>query len=125
MTFDWTDYYDLAGELAGPARLRSGREARLRSALSRAYYAAFCLARNQLRDREGHAVPPHGQAHQYVANAFAASADPRRAAIGVRLGRLRRERNRVDYQDNVSNLAVLVATQLRTAQSVLALLRAL
>jgi len=125
MSFDWTDYVDLSVELVGSGRMRSSREARLRCALSRAYYAAFCLARNQLRDHDGHSIPAYGQAHQYVASAFAASADPRRASIGVLLARMRRERNRADYQDNVLNLAALATTQLQYAQRIVALLKTL
>ena len=46
--FDWADYLTLAQELA----TRRSDEAALRPAVSRAYYAAFCQARNVLR-REG------------------------------------------------------------------------
>lgn len=45
MNFDWEEYFNLAKELAGTTE-----EAKLRSAVSRAYYSAFCLARNYLRD---------------------------------------------------------------------------
>ena len=45
MKFDWEEYFNLAKELAGTTE-----EAKLRSAVSRAYYSAFCLARNYLRD---------------------------------------------------------------------------
>lgn len=40
MAFDWRDYLELADELS-----TSGDEARLRSAVSRAYYAAYHRAR--------------------------------------------------------------------------------
>ena len=40
--FEWAAYHTLARELA----TRSGDEAALRTAVSRAYYAAFCRARN-------------------------------------------------------------------------------
>ena len=39
MSFDWSEYLDLARELA------KFSEAGQRSAISRAYYAAFCTAR--------------------------------------------------------------------------------
>lgn len=39
-TFSWTDFLDLAEELA----LRTSDEAALRTAISRAYYAAYCTA---------------------------------------------------------------------------------
>ena len=45
MKFDWSEYFNLAQELAG-----TSEEAKLQSAVSRAYYSVFCLARNYLRD---------------------------------------------------------------------------
>ena len=55
MKFDWSGYFDLAGELATVNTSDSAKivEAKLRAAISRAYYAAFCLARNYLRDDLG------------------------------------------------------------------------
>lgn len=60
MKFDWLEYYDLAKELADINSNNSGdsaknpksqiSEAKLRSSIGRAYYAAFCIARNYLRD---------------------------------------------------------------------------
>ena len=62
MKFDWCEYIKLAEEMANLAAststgngstddTKSGKiEARLRSSISRAYYAAYCIARNYLRD---------------------------------------------------------------------------
>ena len=44
MSFDWSEYLNLAQELAGQATGPSSQEAKLRSAVSRAYYAAFYAA---------------------------------------------------------------------------------
>lgn len=49
MSFDWSGYLDVAKELASVALTSANKEAKLRSAISRAYYAAFILARNYLR----------------------------------------------------------------------------
>lgn len=49
MTFDWTEFLKLARELqerADDADLPFAPEAAKRTAVSRAYYAAFCHARN-------------------------------------------------------------------------------
>ena len=46
MSFDWSQYLNLAKELAGQATIPAEQEARLRDAISRSYYAAFILARN-------------------------------------------------------------------------------
>jgi len=42
MSFDWSEYLDIARELAGQATASSSAEAKKRCAISRAYYAAFC-----------------------------------------------------------------------------------
>jgi hypothetical protein len=46
MPFDWKEYLSLAKELA-----KCNDEAALRFAISPAYYAAFCIVRNHLRQR--------------------------------------------------------------------------
>ena len=66
MTFDWSEYLKLAQELAGQTVSPANEEAKLRSSVSRAYYAAFCKARNYLRDIEGHSIPSTPEAHRYV-----------------------------------------------------------
>ena len=50
MSFEWADYLAVAQELAGqPMPNPPSREAKLRSANSRAYYAAFWVALIHLR----------------------------------------------------------------------------
>lgn len=73
MSFDWLEYLNLAQELAGQATKPSSQEAKLRSAVSRAYYAAFCEARNHLRG-EGHSIPRFNP-HRYVIDQFLDSPD--------------------------------------------------
>lgn len=46
MAFDWREYLELAKELVSQANSGYSAEAAERSAVSRAYYAAFCHARN-------------------------------------------------------------------------------
>ena len=124
MSFNWTTYLVLARELAGhsaPRRQRSAayEQARLRSAISRAYYAAFCRARNHLRDNEGLSPPRSADVHQWVVNQFLNS--PNQVHIGVAqdLNRLRRQRNIADYDDTVTGLPNLARAALRLAERVL------
>lgn len=49
MTFNWSEYLDLARELTGKDTTPASQSAKLRSAISRSYYAAFIQARNFLR----------------------------------------------------------------------------
>lgn len=72
------------------------READWRSAVSRAYYAAFHAARNLLREC-GFAVPRHGEAHAYLTDRLAHCGNPSLVLAARDLLVLRGQRNRADY----------------------------
>jgi uncharacterized protein (UPF0332 family) len=122
MSFDWSEYFNLAQELIGKTATPAGQEARQCSALSRAYYAAFCQARNHLRDKEGHSLPVGGQVHAYVRDQFRNSFDPTRSQIGHDLNRLRIDRNKADYDDSVPRLVTMTTRDMTLAQRVLLML---
>jgi hypothetical protein len=122
MSFDWAEYLSLAEDLcaspvSGPP---IGIEAQQRAGVSRAYYAAFILARNHLRDVDGIRVPRHANAHQFVAAHYLNNRDPIRSAIGSRLNRLRTARNQCDYDDVVPHLPNLVSSSLVRAVQIVA-----
>jgi uncharacterized protein (UPF0332 family) len=71
-------------------------EEQWRSAVSRAYYAAFHVAR-QLLVRCGFVVPRAERAHAYVTMRLANSGHPDIGDAGDRLEMLRRARNIADY----------------------------
>lgn len=119
MSFEWRDYLHLARELTAGAQGSAGMEASLRSAISRAYYAAFCHARNHLRDKQQQSLPPGGQVHTYVRTQFQTSSQNARKAIGQRLDRLRIARNKADYDDTVMGLPALTAAALFWAEEVI------
>ena len=120
MSFDWAGYLDLAGELCAAAGPASGDEARHRSTISRAYYAAFHRARAHLRDRDGDkGIPKGAAAHSYVRWKFAGSADRRRTRIGMSLNHLRQERNRADYDEQMPGLHAKSAVALKLATQVI------
>ena len=96
--FDWTEYLNLANSLAGPKSSPSINEAQLRTAISRAYYANYCIARNHLRDKEGHAVP-RADAHKYVIDQFRNSSERERRDLGKDLDRLKNWRQFADYEN--------------------------
>ncbi len=125
MMFDWSDYLDLANELAGEIASQATEEAKLRSSASRAYYAAFCRARNYLRDIEGRSIPLTGIAHVIVRDEFKLSTDKQRRKIGQNLDRLRIDRNKVDYGDSVTGLSSMVTMDLTMALKVISTLNAL
>ena len=121
MSFDWREYLDLARELAGRGTTRSTEEAKLRSAISRAYYASYCKARNQ------YPAPPNfvGSEHTFVWNQFQKSSDLTRKEIGREGHRLRIDRNLADYEDIVMALPWLAAQALVRSDKILNLLKSL
>ncbi len=122
MSFDWADYLSLAQELSGNMVSQASQEAKLRSAISRAYYAAFCKARNHLRDKEGYLVTQEVEVHQDIRNEFKRSDDKEHRQIGQHLDRLRRDRNKVDYDDNVASLDKMTKQDLGLAEKIFILL---
>ena len=105
MSFNWSEYLNIARELAGQATATPSEESKKRSAISRAYYAAFCSARNYLRAVErDQNIPVGGDAHGYVRNQFKTSRDKVRREIGEDLARLVAKRNHADYDDTMERL---------------------
>ena len=80
MSFNWSEYLALAQQLAGKAQISATQESRLRSAISRAYYAAFIKGRNYLRDEESISIPEQ-QTHKFVIQQFENNAVLARKAI--------------------------------------------
>lgn len=121
MSFDWTEYLGLAQELTSSTTASSvGIEAKSRSAISRAYYAAFCQSRNYLRDVEGKSLPKNADVHRVVKKDFVGSADTVRKSIGKNLDRLRIERNKADYDDRVVSISTTTSFAVALAQTVIA-----
>lgn len=106
MKFNWLDYLSLAENLVNEVSslLKQSNnssdstnnssldEAKLRCAISRAYYSVFCLARNYLRDVEEdyeirkwkeYGIRPH----QYVIGKFQESNKRNYKTIGINLER--------------------------------------
>ena len=120
MPFDWRDYLTLAEELAQ----RTQDAASLRSAISRAYYSAFCSARDFLQ-REGVPLRVAGGIHEAVWQTFLN--DPRRqwVSIGQRGDLLRRDRARADYETAFPRLPQVTAQSVMAARVVLRQIQAL
>ena len=119
MSFDWTEYLNLAETLVREKAIFTNEEACLRAAISRAYYSAFCAARNRARDLDGLAVTNATADHGLVKQHYQAATDRRRKKIGTWLDRLRLNRNHVDYEDSVSQVDALCNSSLAQARNVL------
>ena len=125
MTFDWSEYLELAQELAGDGAGSPNEEAKLRSSVSRAYYAAFCKARNHLRDIDGYQISQHVNVHKHVRDQFKDSSDKSRKKIGTDLDRLRKRRNKADYDDFVNKLPQLTILSLESSHNIISALNTL
>jgi uncharacterized protein (UPF0332 family) len=88
---DARDFLTLAQQLA-----LATTEAAWRSAVSRAYYAAFHIARELMEDL-GFTVPHADQAHRHLWLRLSNCGDAQTEQAARRLNDLRRERNRSDY----------------------------
>ncbi|NJL32578.1 MAG: hypothetical protein HC893_00340 [Chloroflexaceae bacterium] len=123
MSFDWQKYLSLAKELSGkPVQGEESREAKLRSAISRAYYAVFHIAKDHASSSPNPPDASTEATHKNVREWFKASPDKRVKRIGEDLGRLRVNRNRADYNDDMGLLRELQKTTdeaLKTAEYII------
>jgi uncharacterized protein (UPF0332 family) len=126
MSFHWSEYLSLAQELLRVSLPSSLHEASFRSAMSRAYYAAFGQARNYLISTERIVIPRGTNIHQYVIDTFEMSNEPAHQVIGHLLHHLRSTRNAADY-DNVfsRDLRGVTRAALAEAEEVIQLLKTL
>jgi uncharacterized protein (UPF0332 family) len=108
------------------------QEALLRSAISRAYYAAFGKARRHLVKYERRPEPPGNMLfnefgeriniHQYVRDCFKNRDDEIYQEIGENLERLSKLRNIADYELNhsaIKNLPISMQVSLKWAKHIL------
>lgn len=123
MSFDWSDFLKLAESLARAERASVLEEAALRSAVSRAYYAAFCASRNHARDLGEIILTGLARDHGIVKDHYKHSGVRDYQKIGTWLERLRDNRNCADYDDDLrGNLKSLTHSSLAQARNVFRLL---
>ncbi len=108
MKFIWLQFLLVAKTFVRQAATSRYQDALLRSAISRAYYAAFVSARNFLRDKEGVIFSSSPDTHQQVANHFRNSPVKNHRQIGIMLYNLRILRNKADYSDDFLGLVRLL-----------------
>ena len=83
MSFDWADYLQLAEALARNPALPGPEEAALRSAISRAYYATYCSARDLAAGRGELTLTRLSSDHARVIDHFRYDSAPTRQQIGI------------------------------------------
>src|SRR5438309_1228351 len=95
MPFDWQEFLTLAENL-----LESNTEAAYRTAISRAYYSVFNVARERA-ERNNCVFDPNaeGGMHKKCWNLYRRGPDPNCMQLGVEGGRLSELRVRADYKN--------------------------
>ena len=120
MAFDWREYLTIAQYLQVQSSSEFSQEAAHRCAVSRAYYAAFCHARNYARDCQGFILTRDGNEHELVRSHFQHHGN---MVVANDLSQLRLWRNRCDYHDNSSNFALMLVGAIAGAQRMFESLR--
>ncbi len=112
-TFDWITYLTLARTLAEEAE-----ESCKRSAISRAYYAAYNCALAYCNTHNIQITKNRGL-HEDLWDAFDRQNSMILTTVQTKGDRLRVRRNRVDYDDEVSGLSSLVEHSLNDSHDIL------
>jgi uncharacterized protein (UPF0332 family) len=110
---NWRDFLVLAARLAAGTT-----EADWRTAVSRAYYAAFHVARRLFADLN-FTVPRADRAHQYLVFRLSNSGEAAVEQAGRDLETLRRLRNRADYDEAPALTQPQAAAAAQVAEDVL------
>ena len=101
MTFDWGEFAALAAWLTSNPTTAGSREARLRSAISRAYYSAHCSVRNRMEAHKVWRRGATGRDHRELIDFLKKHGNGPRGKIGLDLDRLWKYRLEADYQDTI------------------------
>lgn len=120
--FDWSEYLVVARHLA-----EQKTEAGCRSAVSRAYYSAFCSARNWLDEHDlAFHMPAPGESHKAVWDRYDQGPERQKKQIATEGRRLRGHRNWADYENNpAQDIEQILELSLTRADRLLKLLDSL
>jgi len=114
VAFDWREFLQLAKALRSFSVPSFSAEAAKRSAVSRAYYAAFCHTRNYAEKHLGFQRTRSGKDHGFLRKHLGQQG-PYWKQIEDELRDLHEWRKRCDYDDAISNnLDIMVANAIST-----------
>jgi len=120
MPFAWKDFLLVARHLEQIGVNHTNEEAFSRSAISRAYYAAFCHARNHARDHANLELRGTDQDHYLVKDHYK---HRRASGIASKLDQLRQWRNKCDYEDAAGDVSRTLEAAFRQAESIISYLK--
>ncbi len=116
MAFDWKEFLGLARALANRTGSGYSVEAAGRTAVSRAYYAAYCWARNYAMSQLGFQPTGKPKDHKRLREHLKYHGKPQ---VASQLNMLRRWRIDCDYHDQVHNINTMVKSALEIADKVI------
>lgn len=117
MAFVWAQYIKIAEELIAQGDSSLIESAYFRSSVSRAYYGAYCTARDIVEQTLGFSVPK-GDSHTFVINKFKYSSGRVTRKVGEDLNRLHEKRRKVDYEASADIDSTYAKTALEQAQGI-------
>jgi uncharacterized protein (UPF0332 family) len=117
--FGWSEFYKLAQEL-----LALGEESHLRTAVGRAYYFVFHLARTRLIDNQ-FVIYPGQDSHKQVWEKYIGSPDPHCIKLGEMGKRLKGKRETADYESHFVRIEKDAPELVATAENFATLLEKL
>ena len=109
MSFEWHKFLEFADTVCKKATDFPDAEAVYRTATSRAYYAAYCEARNFVAKKDRQTF--HSNAHQQLQDYLITHQHPDRQKLGRHLKALHQFRLKADYEGELSELPVNLANQ--------------
>ena len=117
MSFDWSEFLRLSESLVGATGRAPIEQSKLRTAISRAYYSAFCATRDHLAD-QGEIAPTGSPDDHKLVQAHLEGGDKNRRRIRGKLGPLRVRRNSADYDARISSPRRSAAWAVKIAQEI-------
>ena len=119
MSYNWEEFLALAEHLRNHVSDSFSRETCYRAGTSRAYYAAFNVARLQA-EADGFISTEEGEDHKRLRQFYEHAGQ---IDIATALNRLRLWRNQADYDDDVTNGLLLITESCKRARGVILKLR--
>ncbi|EKF49131.1 hypothetical protein H17ap60334_07433 [Thermosipho africanus H17ap60334] len=108
MQFHWDEFLSLAKDLVNFKLQHCSEEAAYRSAISRAYYAAFCYIRDYVIDNLEFNPEKNANVHYLLREHLKKHG---KIKVASRLNELRMRRNRCDYDNEVINNISFIANE--------------
>jgi len=119
MSFNWSDFLEIAELLHSKGKGKTLEQAYFRCALSRAYYAAFIISRKYAESKGESFEREYGRSHKHVIDYYINSKNPGLQDVGENLKTLKRWRINSDYEDNPVFNSMTVESSLKYSKNII------